>query len=788
MPRASSRVTILALLILAGAAAGQWHERTFVVGDTLGTLGSPDAAAVNPLTGAVYLADGNEALIFDPTTLERLGVVTGGFLPLACPEQQRLYLCGQRTAIVDATADTIADWLDLPSRPTAVAWSPTSRKAYVSLNNGRLAIIDARSDSLVSRPLTAPGNLHLVNWYQPTNRLFGYDTDSGCLVAWDCAGDSVISLLRLPGRPRLFVSSPASRRIYATRDNGLLCTVDADSLALLDTITITGLDAIAHNPLTDRLYLLTPDELHVLDCPTGAIIATLVHEGAASQLITSSSTGRTYIINNEMQALTVVDTNNTIGAGIPLPPEVMAPVLLVLDPVRNRLAVVNDGICAAVIDVAADTLAGTVRWVEYDVRNLLFNPAGNKLYALDVDGHRLAAVDSAGAPLAEVTTGFGTRSAWVLNPTLNRIYVVDDDRLLVLDCNADAIIDSAPLPTVGYARLVLAGPSRLHIFASSTGSPLLRYVYDCYRGAVIDSAVQGSRIPAATYHPATSRIYYVRDNSSFIYSLDPLTGRLLDSLLVAEAHSRRGCLVADPAAPMLYYWSATPDQVYAIDLLADSVVWSAPANTDADTMYLSPASRKLYTCDRARSGWTNVYDLATGALLREITAGPNDIGVMNERNDKLWFADATVRIIDCRSDSVTATLPWQAAGARAGTWDPINNRVLFAYGSYVGVYRDDPYAVAEPPAVPGALRLSVAPNPARGPVIIHYSPPSGQLPAASYLAISDALGRTIRELALPAAATSVNWDRTDRRGRPVSPGVYFLRGPAAGATRLVLLD
>lgn len=90
---------------------------------------------------------------------------------------------------------------------------------------------------------------------------------------------------------------------------------------------------------------------------------------------------------------------------------------------------------------------------------------------------------------------------------------------------------------------------------------------------------------------------------------------------------------------------------------------------------------------------------------------------------------------------------------------------------------------AEQP-VEGQFRLHAPfPNPASGPVTLSYELPR---PAASVeMLILSVDGRVVRRLVCAPGTSGehlIMWDGTDGRGRPVAPGVYLVRGRAAGQT------
>jgi hypothetical protein len=90
--------------------------------------------------------------------------------------------------------------------------------------------------------------------------------------------------------------------------------------------------------------------------------------------------------------------------------------------------------------------------------------------------------------------------------------------------------------------------------------------------------------------------------------------------------------------------------------------------------------------------------------------------------------------------------------------------------------------ISGPPTLaPRKLGLTVWPSPARGPVSFDLSPGD----RSARLRVTGPDGRTVRDFGSFEAPALVNWDGTDRLGRPVPDGVYFCtaEGPAGRIVR-----
>lgn len=83
----------------------------------------------------------------------------------------------------------------------------------------------------------------------------------------------------------------------------------------------------------------------------------------------------------------------------------------------------------------------------------------------------------------------------------------------------------------------------------------------------------------------------------------------------------------------------------------------------------------------------------------------------------------------------------------------------------------------EPGGAPGALRLTSAPNPARGAAAIELTIPAGGARSAS-VTVHDISGRTVatvREGAIPSGVHRFPWSGAEGSGARLAPGIYLVR-------------
>jgi len=248
-----------------------------------------------------------------------------------------------------------------------------------------------------------------------------------------------------------------------------------------------------------------------------------------------------------------------------------------------------------------------------------------------------------------------------------------------------------------------------------------------------------------------------------VRALDPVTNAVVKTFdLVGGSASGQMALNVDLGR--LYYVDQSPDILFTIDVLTDSVISSESLPGNVDAMFLNRRLGKLYLCLRAQ---TLVFDCNQDAIVDTIDAGFRYSGLMDDRNDKLYLRYGAV--VDCRYDSVVTRL--DSINPRSMAWDAIDNRVFQATTSRLYVYRDDPYAVEEQKTGSLGPVLAVLGNPVRKAVRLRLQIPHNQ---TGNLTLHDVAGRLVRSLSVIRTSTL----QLDLKAMPA--GVYLVSLEAGG--------
>jgi DNA-binding beta-propeller fold protein YncE len=773
------RFVLAVLMAVATCAIGQWLERSVVVGDTFGGLSLDGGIVVNPMSGNVYI-EGDPTQVFDPATAEKVRPIEASGSVVFCPPSGKGYIIGDSVVILDAVADTVLGTTSLPFLPAALAYSRTSNRLYLGSSNERdqLLVFDPNGDSVlktveIGYPVTA------LLWDSSWNRLYvGTRSHAALLLVVDCTADTIAAVVQ-PGLREVseLALSTASHKLYCA---GVLDTSTAEAVVVVSTDSlrpigeVPGLllpDAMAYSAFTDRLYcsgLAGGDSLLIVDCRGDTVRAQM--EAYVEALAVNILNGKVYLGQGDPGPVLIVDTSDSVAGTIPVSTAANNNVgALTFRPDRNELYCAMASVFAYVIDASVDTISGVLDYSTFSPRQMVHNPAGNKLYLLCPSQDAVLVMDSACVTTARIYGGvINTYALPVLSPALNRLYVADYAALRVIDCNSDSLVRNFAMTGISHpVPVTVPDLNKLYVFAGSGAGDYV-YAYDGLRDAVVQLFHLTDAVPCAVFDPRSNRVFFACEDAPSVRVLDPATNSVVKTFDLAGG-STKGRMAVNPELGRLYYTDQSPNRMFTIDVLADSVVGSESLPWDIDTLFLNRRLGKLYMCSRDEAR-VLVFDCNQGAIVDTITADFHYSALMNDRNDKLYLRYGAV--VDCRYDSVVTMLEPGSVNPRCMAWNMIDNRVYQSSGNMLYVYRDDPSGVEEERPTEVGQLLTVLGNPARGAVRLKLQIPAGQQAA---LTVYDAVGRRVQS----AICNLKSEMELDLRSMPA--GVYFVCLEAGGS-------
>ncbi len=749
--------------------SGQWLERRVVIGDTFGGINVTGGIVVNPISGNVYI-ESDPIQIFNPATREKLRGPGVSERVVFCPASGKGYILDDPAVILDAAADTVIGTADLPRYPSVFAYNLILNRLYLaSTSRETLYVFDPDGDTIL-HAVGIGDNIRRLLWDAARNRLYvGTDGDSVRLKVLDCSADTLLAdvSIGLEYLQAIALSTTSRKLYFAGEPDTMLVVVSTDSLKVIGTtpaLDLGELLALVYNPVTDRLECLVDDTLYVVDCKSDTVRTRLV--GSYSCLAVNTADGHTYLGRSNPVVVAAIDTNDQLVDTVPIPAvpthSIMA---LTYEPNSDEIyGVTAPGDLTFIVDAATGTVKGEVSYANYLPRKMVHNPAGNKLYLLCPGHDEILVLDSTFGPPRHILGGATDSDAQpLLNPALSRLYVADYQSLRVIDCNFDSLLGSRALTGFSRPRPVMVPYlNRLYVFDGIGGGDYV-YAYDCLRDTAIQLFELSDDVPCAVYDPRSNRVFFACEDAPTVRALDPVTDSVVKTFDLVGG-SYRGKMALNLDLGRLYYTDQSPEMMFTIDLLGDSVISSEDLPWDVDSMFLNRRLGKLYLCGSAS---TLVFDCALGAIVDTIAAGYRYAGLMNDRNDKLYLRSGAV--VDCRYDSVVTTL--EPITPRSMAWDAIDNRVFQATTSWLYVYRDDPYGVEEQRV---ELREQRCATITRGTLVL---PGVGRGAPETRSVLLDVSGRKVLDLR-PGT--------NDVRALPA--GVYFVRQVVGNRTNKVVVE
>lgn len=290
--------TALLLAGVPGIAIGQAHDRgappvlrTVAEVPLTGPAVRFDYQTLDTLSNRLYIAhmDADQLVVVDLAKRAVLATLSGfdrvhGVI--VAPDIGRVYasITGRhQVAVIDARSLAVVAHIGPISYPNGLAYAPDVQRVFVSDNAGTEAVIDAKTNRLITSIQLGAGAGNTV--YDPvTHRILVARHRENDLVTIDPATATIVARIPLPGigNSHGVVLDPARRLAFvAGTANATLGIVDLDSMRLMHTYPVArSPDVLAFDPGWRRLYVSSESGgvtvLREADTPNGVA---LIHEG-----------------------------------------------------------------------------------------------------------------------------------------------------------------------------------------------------------------------------------------------------------------------------------------------------------------------------------------------------------------------------------------------------------------------------------------------------------------------------------------------------------------------------
>jgi YVTN family beta-propeller protein len=498
------------------------------------------------------------------------------------------------------------------------------------------------------------GGLSMPNClvYDPTdNTVFVAGEQTSTILVLDAKDGHRLARIPFAGDVRALCYNSVSNKVYAAAaDLDKVAVIDAGSMQLVKAITVGAKPVgLAYNPALNRVYCVNLISFDV------AVI-----DGAGDNVIATVRVGR-------------------------------YPSAACWNPTRNVVYVANSNDnTVSVIDATADTVAATIAAGNAPI-GFVYNPDLNKLYEADYASGNVTVIDGLTDTVLATIEGGWSPVRLCYNPTDSKVYVADeDDRLMIIDCVADTVLDAAP----GH------DPHGVDVAYNVRNDCVYTIYHDAFE--VIDGATNAvTSIQAFGGNDALT--ICIADSGRRAFSTaeeDAVVGVLNceeDTLMaVVGTRAQTSALCLNPAAHKVYCADSAANVVMVLDDETNAITAVIPAGQCPGALLYDSVSHKVYCAgtggDYEIPATLVVIDGAGDSVLKilqmaEVYEPVRQTLCLNTADDRVYVGNPRqneVIVVDATADTVIANVP-AGGDPSALCYNPAFNYVYVAAGRYVGV-------------------------------------------------------------------------------------------------------
>jgi YVTN family beta-propeller protein len=349
----------------------------------------------------------------------------------------------------------------------------------------------------------------------------------------------------------------------------------------------------------------------------------------------------------------------------------------------------NDGSYTFVLDGVTGNRLATI--ITPNANAICYNPVVNRVYvpAYDTSGYMVIINSANDSVTQRLRLGVGSQPSVACAPAENKVYVMSDldGTVTVIDCDVDSVIGTIPVGGLPAQLVYNRISNKLYRFGWDASVTII----DCQGDTIFGRVVLPGGVETAVYNPVANKLYCDDGEGICIISGQG------DTLLGRVQFSRNPSAMVCDSTDNLMWCSFYSDTIYAIDGQGDSLCGKVMVGNTPGAMCYNPTRNRLYLREAhltvvdpverqvekrillgfepvavcwAASSYKVYCAGRSEAAVAVVTAANQVLGLVPVGRDPVALAydrplgvvccannrDSTVSIIDCRGDSVTATV------------------------------------------------------------------------------------------------------------------------------------
>ena len=696
------RAIILAVVLAATVATGQWLERAISLPDSLGGMNCTRVLLYDSVDNKVYVGGeyGQCIIAIDAENDARIARMPAGRgIRDLChnPVSNKVYgVCyglvphdefDSTVVVIDSRADTVLEVTKVGCAPRALCWNSLDNKVYcANFEDGSVTVIDGVTNLPLSTVRVGYGPVDVC--YNPTNnRVYSADYRGNSVSVIDCYSDTVVAVVPVGTGPiQLSVDLPNNRIYVTSHASGTVSAIDCGADTILATVGVGSEPVgVCYFEQEDKLYVGSRHRTTIIDCATLEIRDTLHHNFLSpSEFCVDPGSRKVYGIGSA--GLLIVDgTTDSLLAIVSV--GVYAKGLCFNSRDNKVYTALEYGCEVTVVDGAPNQRLRRVP-VGDTPTAICLNPLRGKVYCACSDGEQVAVVDVASGEVVRMVSMWSDPRAVCYNEALDRVYALGSGTVHVLDCATDSVI--AQIPSGSGSEVMVLNTQNNRLYCASWDEHAV-VVIDCDRNEEMTRIDVDGPPSALCYSPTSNKVFcavsgYPPNEDSSVVVIDGALNVVTARLTVA-------------GGPFALCWNSIHNKVYCthlssgdvavIDAYGDSVLAPVEDVMSSRNMCFNPREDKLYLVGDGGA----VIDCSADTLLTTFETGRWEHALQySARSNLVYCANAhsyDVTVVDCSSDRVVATVPVAGSG-----WDlcvdSAQGRVYVANyrGSRISVLRD----------------------------------------------------------------------------------------------------
>ncbi len=291
-------------------------------------------------------------------------------------------------------ADTVRTTVTVGDNPLGVAVNPVTNRVYVGVNSTRQTVVLDGSTQKIIGTINAPGFLVAVN--PVTNRIYAAGclpavADSCNLAVVDGRNNKVIANVPINSGSSIGLQgiavNPVTNRIYlADADNGQYIVIDGRTNTIIAQVPVSSQPGgLSVDPKTNHLFVAGagfPGEVEVFDAATNAEIATIPESFGVVNVATDFRINRAFVTVATTASVSVIDT--TVNQEITEVPTGQFPNGIDVNLLNDRVYVVNSSsLSVTIIDGKTNQVLQTLPIPAVFPANVAVNPVTGFSYITD---------------------------------------------------------------------------------------------------------------------------------------------------------------------------------------------------------------------------------------------------------------------------------------------------------------------------------------------------------------------------------------------------------------------